>query len=259
MVLLHGFLQFWYIWRSQVPALVGDGFRVVAPDMRGYNLSERPQVVPAYRVELLARGVARLNRACGEERATVVGHDWGAISAWFTAMLYPERVAKLAILNVPHPVRFMRVLWTPEQLLKSWYVFALQVPGPAVRRIEQEIFARFLLDIRRDPSRPGAFTEKDVVWYREAMVRPGALVAACNYYRVLFRRNPARARALIKKIEAPTLVIWGERDRYLSAELAEPDPSWVPDLRVERLPEASHWVAEDRPDEVNALLFDLLR
>ena len=258
-VLLHGFPQFWYMWRFQVTALVEAGFRVVVPDMRGYNLSERPPRVSDYRVEQLARDVERLIRACGEESAAVVGHDWGAISAWFTAMLYPERVTKLAILNVPHPARFMRGLWTLKQLRKSWYVFALQIPGPPGRHIEQKIFARFLLDIRRDPSRPGTFTEEDVERYKEAMARPGALAAACNYYRALFRRNPARARALIKKIEAPTLVIWGERDRYLSAELAQPDPSWVPNLRVERLPGASHWVAEDRPDEVNALLLDLLR
>ena len=257
-VLLHGFPQFWYMWRFQIPALAEAGFRVVAPDMRGYNLSERPPRVSDYRVELLARDVGRLIQACGGESAAVVGHDWGAISAWFTAMLYPERVAKLVILNVPHPARFMRRLWTPKQLRKSWYAFALQIPGRPGRRIEREVFSRFLLDIRRDPSRPGAFTEEDAERYRGAMARPDALSAACNYYRALFRRNPARVRALLRKIEASTLVIWGERDRYLSTELAEADRSWVPNLRVERLPEASHWVAEDRPDEVNALLLDLL-
>ena len=257
-VLLHGFPQFWYMWRGQIPALVEAGFRVAAPDMRGYNLSEKPLRVSDYRVELLARDVERLILALGAESAVVVGHDWGAIAAWFTAMRHPERVAKLAILNVPHPVRFMRGLFTLEQLRKSWYVFALQTPGSPGRRIEREVFARFLLDIRRDPSRPGTFSEEDVERYTEAMARPGSLTAACNYYRALFRRNPATTWALLKKIETPTLVIWGERDRYLSPKLAEPDRSWVPNLRVERLPNASHWVAEDSPEEVNALLLGFL-
>ena len=240
-VLLHGFPQFWYVWRSQIPALVEAGFRVVAPDLRGYNLSDKPPKVSDYRVEMLACDVERLIRACGEESAAVVGHDWGAIVALFTAMLYPKRVAKLAILNVPHPARFVRGLREPEQLRKSWYVFALQVTGPPGRWIERKVFARFLLDIRRDPARPGAFTEEDIGLYRRAMTRPGSLTAACNYYRALLRRNPGRTRALLRKIEAPTLVIWGEKDRYLSSEVAEPDRAWVPNLRVERLPNASHW------------------
>lgn len=258
-VLLHGFPQFWYMWRFQVPVLVEAGFRVVAPDMRGYNLSEKTSKVSNYHVELLARDVECLILACGAESVALVGHDWGAIAAWFTAMLYPERVAKLAILNVPHPVRFMRGLWTPKQLLKSWYVLALQVPGPPGKWIEREIFAQFLIDARRDPLRPEAIGGEAVERYREAMARPGALTAACNYYRALFRRNPLKARTLLQKINAPTLVIWGERDRYLRPELAEPDLSWVPDLRVERLPEASHWVAEDQPEEVNAMLLEFLR
>ncbi len=257
-MLLHGFPQFWYMWRAQITALVEAGFRVVAPDMRGYNLSEKPRKVLDYRVELLARDVERLIFALGAESAAVVGHDWGAITAWFTAMRYPERVTKLAILNVPHPVRIMRGLFTLEQLRKSWYVFALQVPGSPGRRIEREVFARFLLDIRRDPVRPETFGEEDVERYTEAMARPGSLTAACNYYRALFRRNPATTWALLKKIEAPTLVIWGERDRYLSPGLAEPNRSWVSNLRVERLPNASHWVAEDSSEVVNALLLDFL-
>jgi pimeloyl-ACP methyl ester carboxylesterase len=257
-VLLHGFPQFWYMWRFQIPALVEAGFRVVAPDMRGYNLSGKPPEVSDYQVELLARDVGYLIEGCGVRTATVVGHDWGAAVAWLVAMLYPERVERLAILNVPHPVRFLRGLWTLRQLRKSWYVFALQVPGPPGRLIERGIFARFLLDVRHDPVRPGSFTEEDVERYREAMARPGSLTAACNYYRALFRGNPARTRMLLRKIEAPVIVIWGEKDRYLNSDLAEPDRTWVPNLCVERLPDASHWVGEDRPDKVNALLLEFL-
>ena len=258
-VLLHGFPQFHHMWRFQIPALVEEGFRVVAPDMRGYNLSDKPEGVGRYRVELLARDVERLIAERGEEAAAVVGHDWGAIAAWYATMLYPDRVRKLAILNVPHPARFIAGLSRPDQLLKSWYVFALQAPGSLGRAVEKGVFARFLRDVRRDPSMPKRFTEEDVALYEEAMARPGALTAASNYYRALFRRSPSEAWRKMRKIEAPTLVIWGERDRYLSSALAEPDPLWVPDLRVERLPRASHWVAEDSPDEVNGLLAGFLK
>jgi epoxide hydrolase 4 len=257
-LLLHGFPQFWYQWRYQIPALVEAGFRVVAPDMRGYNLSDKPPGVRAYRVELLARDVERLILACGERRATVIGHDWGAIVAWVAAMHHPGRVERLVILNVPHPARFVDGLLSPGQLLKSSYMFLFQIP-----RLPEEVicagdFALLRSALRRDPVRPGTFAAEDIERYVRALARPGVLTAALNYYRALLR-NPGETRALLKRIEAPVLVIWGERDRFLSRRLAEPPRLWVPNLlRVERLQDASHWVAEDRPQEVNTLLLDFL-
>jgi pimeloyl-ACP methyl ester carboxylesterase len=258
-VLLHGFPQFWYMWRFQIPALAGAGFRVVAPDMRGYNLSEKPRGVSSYRVELLARDVERLILACGEASAMVVGHDWGAAVAWVTAMMYPERVKRLGILNVPHPERFARGLLRPAQLLRSSYMFFFQIPRLPEKGLVVGDFASLRYALRNEPMHPGTFTDEDIERYVEALARPGALTAALNYYRALFRRNPLKARALLRRIEAPVMVIWGERDRYLGKELAEPDPTWVPNLRVERLPDASHFVAEDRPDEVNSLLIEFLK
>jgi pimeloyl-ACP methyl ester carboxylesterase len=257
-VLLHGFPDFWYSWRYQLPALVEAGFRVVAPDMRGYNLSDKPPGVRAYRPELLARDVQQLIRSRGEERAVVVGHDWGAAVAWLVAMRHPEVVERLAILNVPHPERFMRGLFTPRQLLKSWYVFFFQLPRLPEASLRAGKFAVLRRTFRTDPTRAGAFTDQDIRRYVEALARPGALTAAINYYRALFRRDPRRARADLRRIEAPVLIIWGERDRYLGAELAEPSPELVPNARVERLPDASHWVHMDRPERVNALLLDFL-
>ena len=257
-VLLHGFPQFWYMWRFQIPALAEVGFRVVAPDMRGYNLSEKPRGVRNYRVELLARDVERLILACGEESAAVVGHDWGAAVAWVTAMMHPGMVKRLGILNVPHPERFARGLLRPAQLLRSSYMFFFQIPRLPEKVLAAGDFASLRHTLRNEPIRPGAFTDEDIERYAEALARPGALTAALNYYRALFRRNPLKARALLRRIEAPVMVIWGERDRYLGKELAEPDPSWVPNLRLERLPDASHFVAEDRPDEVNSLLLKFL-
>jgi epoxide hydrolase 4 len=258
-VLLHGFPQFWYMWRFQIPALAEAGFRVVAPDMRGYNLSEKPRGVRNYRIELLARDVERLILACGEESAAVVGHDWGAVVAWATAMRHPGRVRRLGILNVPHPERFARGLLRPVQLLRSSYMFFFQVPRLPEKALAARDFASLRYALRYEPVHPVAFTDGDIERYVEALARPGALTAALNYYRALFRRNPLKARALLRRIEAPVIVIWGERDRFLGKELAEPDPCWVPNLRLERLPHASHFVAEDRSDEVNLFLLEFLK
>ncbi len=258
-VLLHGFPQFWYMWRFQILALAEAGFRVVAPDMRGYNLSEKPRGVSSYRVELLAQDVERLILACGEESAVVVGHDWGAAVAWVTAMMHPGRVKRLGILNVPHPERFARGLLRPAQLLRSSYMFFFQVPRLPEKVLAARDSAALRHTLRNETTRLGTFADEDIERYAEALARPGALTAALNYYRALFRRNPFEARSLLRRIEAPVMVIWGERDRFLGKELAEPDPIWVPNLRVERLPGASHFVAEDQPDEVNSLLIEFLR
>lgn len=258
-VLLHGFPQSHHMWRFQIPALVEAGFRVVAPDMRGYNLSHKPDGIEHYRADRLARDLERLIVERGEERAAVVGHDWGAIVAWFAAMRYPERVEKLGILNVPHPSRFFFDGFTmPKQLLRSSYVFFFQIPRLPEKALSARDFAILRTGFRKNPARPGAISEEDAERYVQAMAQPGALTAAINYYRALFRR-PSETRALLKKVEAPTLVIWGEKDVFLSSELADSGPLWVPNLRVERLPDASHWVAEDRPEKVNALLLDFLR
>src|ERR687894_313711 len=186
-VLLHGFPQFWYEWRHQVPALVEAGFRVVAPDMRGYNLSDKPPGVQAYRVELLARDVERLILACGERAADVVGHDWGGIAAWIAAMRHPGRVERLAILNVPHPARSLDGLLSPMQLLRSSYMFFFQIPRLPEAVIRAGDFALLRSALGRDPVRSGALTAEDIERYIEAIAQPGALTATLNYYRVLLR------------------------------------------------------------------------
>ncbi len=255
-ILLHGFPDFWYSWRYQIPALVDAGFRVVAPDMRGYNLSEKPRGVAAYHVRYLTADVAGLIRACGEERAHVVGHDWGAVVAWSFAMRYPEMLRRLAILNVPHPVRMMEGLRTPRQLLKSWYMFFFQLPWLPEASIRMGSYAVLRRLFRTDPARPGAFTEEDIRRYVAALSQPGALPAAIHYYRAFLRIRPREARASLRRVDAPVLVIWGERDRYLGAELADPPLQWVPNARVVRLPGASHWVQHDEPERVCQLLVD---
>jgi pimeloyl-ACP methyl ester carboxylesterase len=255
-VLLHGFPEFWLSWRFQVPALVAAGFRVVAPDMRGYNLSSRPPKVAAYDIDRLAADVRDLIRERGAERALLAGHDWGGAAAWLTAMNHPEAVERLAVLNVPHPRRMLHGLRRPRQLARSWYMLFFQLPWLP----ELSARARGWWGWRRlfaKEARPGAFTPQDLERYVEAWSQPGAATAMINYYRAAFRQTPGRAEARIRPVEAPTLVIWGERDRHLGAELAEPEPADVPNLEgVVRLPEASHWVHHDEPERVSRLLVD---
>jgi epoxide hydrolase 4 len=255
-VLLHGFPEFWFSWRAQIPALAAAGFRVVAPDMRGYNLSSRPAGVAAYDLDLLAGDIRNLIRELGAESSFLVGHDWGAAVAWSTAMNHPEVVERLAILNGPHARRFLQGLRTPRQLAKSWYMFFFQLPWLAERLARAGRWWGLRYPFEHD-ARPGAFTPEDIDAYVEAWSQPGAATTMINYYRALFRQPPWRAEARIRTVRAPTLVIWGERDRHLGAELAEPDRDDVPNLeRVVRLPGASHWVQHDEPERVAQLLIE---
>ena len=258
-VLLHGFPEFWYGWRHQLPALAAAGYRAVAPDMRGYNLSDKPPGVRAYDIEHLTGDVAELIRACDAERAAVVGHDWGGIVAWQVAMRYPALVERLIILNAPHPSAMGRMLVNPLQWLRSSYVLFFQLPWLPEATIQANDFAALRWLFRTDPVRRGAFGDQDIERYVEAFRQPGALTGALNYYRAALRRiPPLAADDALRPIEQPVLVIWGQQDRALGPELAEPDRRWVPNLRLERLPDASHWVQHDRPERVNALLLDHL-
>ena len=252
-VLLHGFPEFWYSWHRQFPALADGGFHAVAPDMRGYNLSDKPRGIEAYRIEKLVGDVAMLIRHFGEERAVVVGHDWGGVVAWSVAMYRPDMVSKLVILNAPHLGPFLREIRTPGQMLRSAYVLCFQLPLLPEALIRAGNFSLVARTLRRDPVRPDAFTPEDVHYYRLALSRPGALTGGLNYYRAWVRHARRYANA-IRTIEAPTLVIWGMRDRYLGPRLLNGLERWVPNVRVERIADASHWVQNDAPERVNDLL-----
>jgi pimeloyl-ACP methyl ester carboxylesterase len=252
-VLLHGFPEFWWSWRHQIPALVDAGYRVIAPDQRGYARSDKPGDWRDYRIERLAADVAGLIEAAGEERAFVVGHDWGAAVAWMVATLHPDRVERLAILNVPHPATMEKTLRSsPKQLLHSWYMFFFQVPWLPERLLGWG--GRRALESAYRDARPGAFSSEDLDQYTEALAGSEGFRGPINWYRAALRRSPGATRRLYRPIPAPVLVIWGEQDRFLTASMADPDPELVPDVRVVRLPAASHWVQHDEPERVNALL-----
>ncbi|HEX2095298.1 MAG TPA: alpha/beta hydrolase [Longimicrobiaceae bacterium] len=254
-VLLHGFPEFWYEWRHQIPALAAAGFRVIAPDLRGYNTSDKPRGVGSYRVEALVEDVAGLVRHAGEERAHVAGHDWGGVVAWYLAMLRPGTLDRLVIVNAPHPARFGRELRMPDQMLRSAYAGFFQLPWLPEAVIRARDFALLERAFRNDPARPGAFTDEDIRRYKEALAHPGALTATLNYYRAAARHRPPRAR----RITAPTLLVWGEKDPHLVVRLAEGVEEWVPGIRVERLPGVGHWVPAEVPERLNRLMIDFLR
>lgn len=247
-LLLHGFPECWRAWRHQLPALAAAGFRAVAPDLRGYGGSDKPRGVSSYRMEKLVADAAALIGALGRERADVVGHDWGGHIAWHLAMWNPARVRRLAVLNVPHPARMFRALRTLRQLRKSWYIFFFQLPFLPERFMSPRSIR---VAFRHMTARKGAFDEEDV----EANVQAaGDRTAPINYYRAAGRyRGPP-----LRPVEAETLLIWGEKDRWLGPDLAELDPRWVPRARIERIPSASHWVQADAPERVNELLLSFL-
>ncbi|MDQ3914195.1 MAG: 4-alpha-glucanotransferase [Actinomycetota bacterium] len=255
-VMLHGYPDFWYSWRHQMPFLARRGFRVVAPDMRGYNLSDKPHGVAAYRMENVVRDLRELVETLGDGPARVVGHDWGGVVAWYFAMAHPALLDRLAILNAPHPQRYVRSM-NPRQAFKSWYVGFFQLPLLPERFVSANDFAMLRKLFRYDPARRDAFTDEDVELYVEAARRSDGLRYPINYYRALLRPNPLPALRW-RPIERPVQVIWGDRDRFLETSLAEPDSGWVRDARVHHLTEASHWVHHDEPAEVNGILAEFL-
>ena len=252
-LLLHGFPEFWFGWRLQIKPLAAAGFRVVAPDMRGYNLSSKPSGIAPYTAERLADDVHGLVGELGAESALLVGHDWGGTAAWATAINHPEVVERLAILDAAHPRALQKGLRNPHQLLRSWYFFYFQPADLPERHVRAKNW-QFLRNFLRD-AHP-AFTPEEMDRYVEAWSQPGAATAMINYYRAAVR-PPKGTKAEVRPISAPTLAIWGQADRYLGPKVREPDRADVPGLdRVVELPGASHWVHHDEPKRVNQLLID---
>jgi len=255
-VLLHGFPEYWYSWRKQIPALARAGFRVAAPDLRGYNTSGKPGRVSDYALEKLARDVSELVRALGAERADVVGHDWGGVVAWAFAMLHGDQLGRLAILNAPHPLQYRRLLRRDlGQLRRSWYVLFFQLPLLPERLVRAGNFAALAGAFRGLRAR-GRMSEEELGRFRDALAQPGALTAAINYYRAGVRGSGKRLP--FQPVRGKVQVIWGQGDRYLKPALAQPDPRWAPEARVDRLDGAGHFVHVDQPEKVNALLLEHL-
>ncbi len=251
-ILLHGFPEFWYGWRHQIPDLVEKGYRVWVPDQRGYNLSDKPKGIRAYTLDQTSADVAGLIDAAEREKAYLVGHDWGAAVAWWTAMKYRERLEKLVILNVPHPIVSARTIGRhPEQTRKSWYIFYFQIPwlpeallrtgnwGPAVQSL-------------RNSSRLGTFSDADFEEYRKAWSQPGAITAMINWYRAVIRVRPPTPPNT--RISTPTTIIWGAKDPFIIREAAQMSLEFCDNARLEYIEDATHWVQHEEPQRVNDLM-----
>jgi pimeloyl-ACP methyl ester carboxylesterase len=255
-VLLHGFPEYWYSWRHQIGPL-SERYTVVAPDLRGYHESAKPHW--GYEPDVLVQDVVSLIDELGFRRAAVVGHDWGGAIAWLVAIARPWRVARLAVLNAPHPALFPPRQFNARQMARSWYILLFQLPWlPEVllrardSRAIEETFKPAMQN-------PAYFSAADAALFKQAIARPGALTAALNYYRALLQVG---LRGLLRgagvRAEMPTLLIWGENDAYLGKELTYGTERYVPDLRIRYIPGCSHWVQQERPDDVNRFLLDFL-
>ena len=280
-ILLHGFPETWRSWRHQIPVLA-ERCRVVAPDLRGYNESEKPASVAAYAMTELVADVEGLIDAFGARDAAIVGHDWGGAVSWHFAMDRPHRTRRLAVLNCPHPAMMTQHLrQNPRQLARSWYMLFFQIPRlpeflltlgharPVARLIERSA-------VRRDD-----ITDEDMQHVRDAAMHSGALRAALNYYRAAFRDphmaaglpaplrrflhgdrplpEPRRTLADWPKITAPTLLIWGEQDVALERSLTEGmEPLFAGPFEARYIPDSGHWVQQEQPVLVNRWLLEFL-
>lgn len=256
-VLLHGFPEFWYGWKNQIPVL-SKNYRVVAVDMRGYNLSDKPQNVSDYKIEILARDIAELIKALGEENAIVAGHDWGAAVAWVVAALFPNAVKKLAILNVPHPSEMKNAFakFNLAQWKRSWYMFFFQLPFLPEKIVGEEKF--FRSTFKQMLMRRENISREDIQKYVEAFQKPETRKAAIAYYRALFRGIFSAPQ--LPNIKAPVLMLWGEHDTALGKELTYNTKQYC-DNTFEILYDSTsgHFVQHDNPDWVNEKLMEFFK
>jgi pimeloyl-ACP methyl ester carboxylesterase len=259
---LHGFPEFWYAWRNQL-ADFGRDFLTVAPDLRGYNLSSKPAEVEKYEMKFLVGDVCALIQHLGTQNCCLVGHDWGGVVAWAVAMGVPEVVEKLVIINAPHPAIFERELReNPAQQQASQYMLVFRSPQ-AEAILSANNWAYLQEGVLSEGLRQGYFTEADRQAYLAAWSQPGALTGGLNYYRAAKIGPPAgpgqgasrvAANFPSLEVEAPTLVIWGEKDPYLLTGSLDGLGRYVPNLSIERIRDATHWVVHEKPDLVNSLI-----
>lgn len=252
-VLLHGFPDHWIGWRHQIDALALAGYRVIVPDQRGYNLSDKPKGLRAYALDRLVGDLVGLADALDIERFNLVGHDWGGIVAWAAAASKPERVERLVVLNAPHPDAIFRyAVRSPTQFIRSSYAAFFQfpwLPEALLRAGDYNLLRKALLGT----ALPGTFSDEKLDLYRRAWRQTGSLTAMLNWYRALRYR-----RLYPETITAPTLVLWGKRDPALEAGLAADSAQPCRDARIEYLPDARHWPHREATDFVNAELLAFL-
>jgi epoxide hydrolase 4 len=254
---LHGFPELNFSWRYQMPMLAAMGWRVWAPNLRGYGASSKPEGVRAYGLDHLVADVAALIDASGAKEVMIVAHDWGAIIAWHFAILKLRPLTRLVIMNVPHPKVAQRELRRWRQFRRSWYILFFQLPWLPEwlnTRRGAQLVKRAFHNMAVDKSR---FPAEALQLYADAAQRPGAMTAMLNYYRALLR-TPHYQAIGDGRVDTPTLMIWGEEDIALNICCTQGTDQWVSDFTLRRLPGVSHWVQQEAPEAVNAVLADWL-
>jgi epoxide hydrolase 4 len=259
-LLLHGFPEFWYAWRFQLPVLARH-FKVVVPDLRGHNESDKP--TSGYDVDTLSADVIGLIQALGYQQASIVGHDCGGLLTWHLAHKFPQYLQRVAILSAPHPNRLFREFSvTLEALLRNWYVLALQMPGVPEYLLRANL-KQFLQNwFQQNSVRKGAFSSETLEIYQAALEKAGALTSILSYYRQLLSPQAWLANLWRREnpITIPTLVLWGEQDQVLSPQLTEGLEDWIKaPLRLRLLPDCGHWTQQEVPNLVNRELLEFLR
>jgi pimeloyl-ACP methyl ester carboxylesterase len=255
-LLLHGFPEFWYGWRKQIPALAAAGCRVIVPDQRGYNLSDKPKGKNAYCVDTLVDDITGLIKALDYEKVNLIGHDWGAFIAWVLAIKHPEMLHRLGIINVPHPAVMKRFLQRDlKQMRRSLYALFFQLPWLPETTMRAGNWRVAALGMRRS-GKPHAFTDKDMETYKEAWSQPGAMTAMLNWYRAAPRYLSQITNGM--QVHIPTLILWGVQDFALSRRMARPSLDYCEEGNLIFFPDATHWVQHEEAEDVNHHLIDFV-
>ncbi len=257
LILLHGFPEFWFAWRDYFGPLAEQGFHVVAPDLRGYNLTSKPLGAEAYRLAVAADDIFALADVLGRRTFQVVGHDWGAAVAWRMAGLGPERLTGAAMIQAPHPAVWRRAMREDrDQRQMSRYVQILRLPWLSEMALKLGDYAA-LAKAFKSSKRPEAFSPEVLAAYREAWRQPGALTSMLNWYRALFLHEPPMPEP--GSLKPRILVLWGERDEFAVPQLVQESAALCADVRVRHFPEATHWIIHDEPGTVQEALIGFLR
>ena len=258
MLMLHGFPEFWYSWRHQIPEFASD-YKVVALDLRGYNDSDKPAQTSDYEINELIQDVKGVITGLGYENCVLVGHDWGGAIAWTFAEAYPEMVERLIVLNLPHLAKFAEAFqkFNLQQIGRSWYTFFFQLPWLPEFLFEQNNYQLIAEMLRNSAVQKTAFTDEDLDAYRQAMAKPGAITAALNYYRSALWPILTKPQTW-SVLPMPTLLIWGEQDIALGKELTYGTEQYVRDLQVRYIPDSGHWVQQEKPTLVNQYMHEFL-
>jgi pimeloyl-ACP methyl ester carboxylesterase len=249
---LHGFPDFWYGWRKQLGYFADRGYLVAAPDLRGYNLSEKPKGIAPYTMDEMAKDVVGLIDFYKRDQIFLVGHDVGASVSWWTCMKHPERIKRVVVMNSPHQrVGGKHIIGDRKQMEKSWYIFFFQLPGVA-EAICGKDNCQWFIDVLAEDSRPGAFTPEELEKYREAFCQPHALTSMVNLYRAYLQApSPPPADYRIKM---PLLLLWGMNDTAFIPELPDECMAYCDNGRLVKFPESSHWLQHEEAEAINPLM-----